>query len=44
MVEHAMCFPEDTAFVCLGRNSRAQEVYEADVVRVDVVTSYTPSA
>jgi dTDP-4-dehydrorhamnose 3,5-epimerase-like enzyme len=44
MVEHAMCFPEDTAFVCLGRNSRAQEVYEADIVRVDVVTSYTPSA
>jgi dTDP-4-dehydrorhamnose 3,5-epimerase-like enzyme len=44
MVEHAMCFPEDTAFVCLGRNSRAQEVYEADVVRVDVVTSYTPPA
>jgi dTDP-4-dehydrorhamnose 3,5-epimerase-like enzyme len=44
MIEHAMCFPEDTAFVCLGRNSRAQEVYEADVVRVDVVTSYTPSA
>jgi len=43
MIEHAMCFPEDTAFVCLGRNSRAQEVYEADVVRVDVVTSYTPS-
>src|SRR5580704_8929904 len=30
MIEHAMCFPEDTAFVCLGRNSRAQEVYEAD--------------
>jgi len=44
MIEHAMCFPEDTAFVCLGRNSRAQEVYEADVVRVDVVTSYTPPA
>lgn len=44
MIEHAMCFPEDTAFVCLGRNSRAQEVYEADVVRVDVVTSYQPPA
>ena len=44
LIEHAMCFPEDTVFVCLGRNSRAQEVYEADVVRVDVVTSYKPPA
>jgi quercetin dioxygenase-like cupin family protein len=44
MIEHAMCFPEDTVFVCLGRNSREQEVYEADVVRVDVVTSYQPPA
>ena len=34
MVEHAMHFPEDTVFLTLGRNSRAQEVYEADVVRV----------
>src|SRR5467141_2488819 len=42
LVEHAMCFPEDTVFVCLGRHSRDQATYEADVVRVDVVTSYTP--
>jgi dTDP-4-dehydrorhamnose 3,5-epimerase-like enzyme len=34
MVEHAMVFPVDTSFLTLGRNSRAQEVYEADVVRV----------
>ena len=35
MVEHAMLFPEDTVFLTFGRNSRAQEVYEADVVRVE---------
>ena len=34
MVDHAMVFPEDTMFLVLGRNSRAQEVYEADVVRI----------
>lgn len=34
MVDHAMLFPEDTVFLTLGRNSRAQEVYEADVVRI----------
>lgn len=34
MVEHAMVFPEDTVFLTWGRNSRAQDVYEADVVRV----------
>ena len=34
MVDHAMVFPEDTVFLTLGRNSRAQEVYEADVVRI----------
>ena len=37
MIEHAMCFPENTVFVCLGRNSRAQEVYEADVVRIPAI-------
>lgn len=42
MIAHAMCFPEDTVFVCLGRNSREQAAYEADVVRVDVVASYQP--
>ena len=34
MVEHAMLFPENTSFLVLGRNSRVQAVYEADVVRV----------
>jgi len=34
MVDHAMVFKEDTVFLTLGRNSRAQEVYEADVVRI----------
>jgi quercetin dioxygenase-like cupin family protein len=42
LIEHAMCFPEDTTFVCLGRHSRDQATYEADIVRVDVVTSYDP--
>ena len=34
MVDHAMVFPEDTVFLTWGRNSRSQEVYEADVVRI----------
>ena len=34
LVDHAMVFPEDTAFLTFGRNSRSQEVYEADVVRI----------
>lgn len=34
MVDHAMVFPEDTTFLTLGRNSRSQEAYEADVVRI----------
>lgn len=34
MVDHAMVFPEDTVFLTLGRNSRSQEVYEADVERI----------
>jgi quercetin dioxygenase-like cupin family protein len=34
LVEHAMVFPEDTEFLTFGRNSRRQEVYEADVKRV----------
>ena len=36
-VEHAMVFPEDSQFLTLGRNSRRQEVYEADVKRVTLV-------
>lgn len=34
MVEHTMYFEEDTSFLTLGRNSRSQEVYEADIVRI----------
>ena len=37
MVDHAMVFPEDTVFLTLGRNSRRQEVYEADVVRIEPI-------
>ena len=34
MVEHAMVFTKETRFITWGRNSRVQEVYEADVFRV----------
>ena len=34
---HAMVFVEDTTFLTLGRNSRRQEVYEADVRRIQMV-------
>ena len=37
MVDHAMEFLEDTTFLTLGRNSRKQEVYEADVVRIKLI-------
>jgi len=37
MVEHTMIFPEDSVFLTLGRNSRTQEVYEADLERVVLV-------
>ena len=37
MVDHAMVFTQDTTFVTLGRNSREQEVYEADVERIDMI-------
>ena len=37
MVEHAMVFPEDSEFLTFGRNSRRQEVYEADVKRVSPI-------
>ena len=39
LVEHAMVFLEDTNFICLGKNSRCQASYEADVVRVSLVTN-----
>jgi quercetin dioxygenase-like cupin family protein len=38
-VDHAMVFPEDTVFLTWGRNSRAQHVYEADVVRIDPINT-----
>jgi uncharacterized RmlC-like cupin family protein len=34
LVDHAMVFPEETSFLTFGRNSRSQEVYESDVVRI----------
>lgn len=37
LVDHAMVFTEDTVFLTLGRNSRRQEVYEADVRRIDPI-------
>jgi dTDP-4-dehydrorhamnose 3,5-epimerase-like enzyme len=37
MVDHAMVFSEDSVFLAFGRNSRVQEVYEADVVRIDPI-------
>ena len=37
MVEHCMKFPVDTLFLTLSRNSRDQETYEADVVRVNLI-------
>ena len=38
MVDHAMKFSEDTSFLTLSRNPRDQKTYEADVVRVDMVS------
>jgi dTDP-4-dehydrorhamnose 3,5-epimerase-like enzyme len=37
MVEHAMVFPEDTAFLNLAGNQRDQKHYEEDLVRVELV-------
>jgi len=34
MADHTMVFTKDTTFLTFGRNSRTQEVYEADVVRI----------
>ena len=41
MEEHAMVFTKDTVFLTLGRNSRRQEVYEADVVRIEPIHTYS---
>lgn len=37
LVEHAMVFPEDSVFLAFGRNSRQQESYEGDLVRVQFI-------
>ena len=37
MVEHAMVFSKKTHFLTWGRNSRLQEVYEADVCRINPI-------
>jgi dTDP-4-dehydrorhamnose 3,5-epimerase-like enzyme len=37
MVDHSMVFSEEAVFITWGRNSRLQEVYEADVVRIDPI-------
>jgi dTDP-4-dehydrorhamnose 3,5-epimerase-like enzyme len=47
MVDHGMKFPVDTVFLTLSRNPREQESYEADVVRINMVSpdglkSWTP--
>jgi len=34
MLDHTMVFLKDTIFLTWGRNSRSQEVYEADIVRI----------
>jgi len=35
MLEHAKVFTQPTNMITLGRNFRIQEVYEADLVRID---------
>ncbi len=37
MVEHAMVFPEETAFLTFAKNVRDHEHHEADLVRVTLV-------
>lgn len=39
MVDHGMVFLEDTTFLTLSRNSRDQAAYEADVVRIDFLST-----
>lgn len=39
MVDHGMIFPEDCTFLTLSRNSRDQAAYEADVVRIDLLST-----
>jgi len=37
MVDHAMVFTQDSEFICLGKNPRDQESYEADIERINLV-------
>ncbi|PHQ80476.1 MAG: hypothetical protein COB66_04720 [Coxiella sp. (in: Bacteria)] len=37
LLEHAMVFTEDSAFLTLGGGTRSQEDYENDLVRVNLV-------
>lgn len=39
MLDHTMVFLEDTTFLTWGRNSRSQEIYEADIVRIPSLAS-----
>lgn len=39
MVDHAMIFPVDSTFLTLSRNPRDQAAYEADVRRVEVIST-----
>jgi hypothetical protein len=36
MADHAMVFVEDTEFLCMGKNSRDQAAYEADITRIQL--------
>ena len=38
MQEHAMRFVEDSVMLCFARNSRLMESYEADTVRVTLIS------
>lgn len=38
MYEHAMRFLADSVFLCFARNSRQTEAYEADTVRVGLIS------
>lgn len=38
LVEHTMVFTQDTVFICLGKNSRDQAAYEADIERISLVS------
>jgi dTDP-4-dehydrorhamnose 3,5-epimerase-like enzyme len=39
MVDHGMKFPVDTVFLTLSRNPRDQASYEADVVRIEMLST-----